>query len=142
MRRWHAGTGAALLAVSLLAAFLLAAPGPASAAAVVSGWEETEDQAACVESASRAVGSVGFRVSASGDRQTVFGFRGEDSIAVRCIGDRRVAAFFLSLIGTGRGPSASATMSALRASFRGEAAPAPAVPAPGGAPAGGSGPKR
>ena len=104
--------------------------GDAAASVVVTGWEETPDQNECVRDASRAVASVGFRVAVSNDRQTIFGGRGEDQVAIRCVGDRRIAVFFVALFGNAGGAAATGTMDAMRLAFRTE--PSAVPPTTGG----------
>ncbi|WP_426958511.1 hypothetical protein [Muricoccus radiodurans] len=101
--------GAAVLAGCLAA-------GGAMAAGGTTAWETTANQDACVENGSRAVATVGFQVTVSNDRQTVFGWRGDDLLAIRCIGDRNLAVFFLYTAGNNN--SGDATMSSARAAFR------------------------
>ncbi|MEN9214603.1 MAG: hypothetical protein Q6J18_01055 [Gloeomargarita sp. DG02_3_bins_56] len=68
----------------------------ASAATVTTAWTAgvgTQDD--CLALGTEGVGRAGFRPNVSRDRQTVFGWRGEDSIVVRCIADRDLAVIFI-----------------------------------------------
>jgi hypothetical protein len=69
---------------------------PASAAAVSTAWVQlrSNNQDECIAIGQRAVAAAGFRVSVSQDRQSIFGWRGDESLTVRCIGSQRVAAVF------------------------------------------------
>ncbi len=83
-----------LLAAAALGLGIAAAP--AQAATVTTGWEELRgNQDYCLETGAEASRISGFRTTISNDRQTVFGWRGEDSIAIRCIGSRNVAVIFI-----------------------------------------------
>lgn len=73
--------------------------GTAQAATVTTAWEAVNDgQDACLNTGVEATRQAGFRGSISNDRQTVFGWRGDDSIAIRCIGDRRLAVIFIYVV--------------------------------------------
>lgn len=80
----------------LLAAGLVLAALPATAATVSTAWArlQSNDQEACLRTASGAIEAAGFRASVSQDRQTVFGWRGEESLTVRCISGHGVAVVF------------------------------------------------
>lgn len=69
---------------------------PAMAASVSTSWVElrSTSQDQCIEIGQRAVEAAGFQVSISRDRQTIFGWRGDEALTVRCIGAQRVAAVF------------------------------------------------
>lgn len=69
---------------------------PAAAATVSTAWARlpSNNQEDCLATASRAVEGVGFRASISQDRQTVFGWRGEEALTVRCISGHGVAVVF------------------------------------------------
>ncbi|MBL8835592.1 MAG: hypothetical protein JNL66_05070 [Alphaproteobacteria bacterium] len=78
---------------ALTLALAAAAAVPANAAGAASGWTEIRlSQSACISTAQRAVSGVGFEASA--DAQTVYGWRGEMVVVVRCIANRNVAVFF------------------------------------------------
>ena len=78
----------------VLAGFLTASP--AMAASVTTAWAElpVNDQEQCLSIGSRAIQSAGFRATISQDRQTVFGWRGEEALTVRCISARGIAVVF------------------------------------------------
>lgn len=90
------GLAAILVLVPGLAATTLAAAGPARAAAVSTGWVTlpANDQEDCLSVGLAAVQAVGFRGTISGDRQTVFGWRGDESLTVWCIGSYGLAVIF------------------------------------------------
>lgn len=69
---------------------------PSAAATVSTAWARlpSSNQEDCLTTASRAVEGVGFRASISQDRQTVFGWRGEEALTVRCISGHGVAVVF------------------------------------------------
>lgn|GEM_PF-2303063 len=69
---------------------------PAAAATVSTAWARLQsgNQEDCLSTASRAVEAAGFRASISQDRQTVFGWRGEEALTVRCISGHGVAVVF------------------------------------------------
>ncbi|MEO3473347.1 hypothetical protein AAFN86_15875 [Roseomonas sp. CAU 1739] len=69
---------------------------PATAASVSTAWVElrSTNQDECIDIGQRAVQGAGFQVSVSQDRQTIFGWRGDEALTVRCIGAQRVAAVF------------------------------------------------
>lgn len=78
--------------------------GAAQAASVTTAWENVPNgQDTCLETGLNASRNAGFRSSISDDRQTVFGWRGDDSIAIRCIGDRRLAVIFIYVMNRGDG---------------------------------------
>lgn len=79
-----------------LATLLALAAMPAGAASVSTAWVElrSANQDECIAIGERAVASAGFDVSVSQDRQTIFGWRGDEALTVRCIGSQRVAAVF------------------------------------------------
>jgi hypothetical protein len=83
-------------ASAVLAAALALAAVPAAAATVSTAWArlQSNDQEACLRIAFAAIEAVGFRASISQDRQTVFGWRGEEALTVRCIAGHGVAAVF------------------------------------------------
>ncbi|MEN9217923.1 MAG: hypothetical protein Q6K81_06735 [Gloeomargarita sp. DG02_5_bins_242] len=68
----------------------------ASAATVTTAWTPgvgTQDE--CLALGTEGIGRAGFRPKVSPDRQMAFGWRGEDSIVVRCIADRDLAVIFI-----------------------------------------------
>lgn len=69
---------------------------PATAATVSTAWVElrSNSQDDCIAIGQRAVEGAGFNVTVSQDRQTIFGWRGDEALTVRCIGAQRVAAVF------------------------------------------------
>ncbi|WP_027285580.1 hypothetical protein [Rubritepida flocculans] len=77
-------------------ALLAAAIPAAQAATVTTGWEANAgNQDQCIATAADAIGRTGFRVTIAQDRQAVFGWRGEENISIRCIGDRGLAVIFI-----------------------------------------------
>jgi hypothetical protein len=70
-----------------------AAAVPALAAGGASGWSEiTLSQEECIASGRRAVQQLGF--DPSNDDQSVFGWRNDNLVAIRCIASKTVAVFF------------------------------------------------
>ena len=69
---------------------------PATAATVSTAWVQlrSTSQDECIDIGERAVANAGFRANVSRDRQSIFGWRGEEALTVRCIGAQRVAAIF------------------------------------------------
>ncbi len=70
---------------------------PAMAAMVSTGWASLPagtNQDACLATGNAAVVAAGFRANISDDRQTVFGWRGDEALVVRCIADRNIAVVF------------------------------------------------
>jgi hypothetical protein len=82
------------LAAVALALGLAAAP--AMASSVSTAWAQlpSNNQEECLAIGSRAVESAGFRASISQDRQTIFGWRGEEALTVRCISGHGIAVVF------------------------------------------------
>jgi hypothetical protein len=81
----------------LMAAAALALAGNAATAASVStAWANlpSNNQEDCLAIGSRAVESVGFRANISQDRQTIFGWRGEEALTIRCISGSGIAVVF------------------------------------------------
>jgi hypothetical protein len=79
-----------------LAASLALMASPAMAASVSTAWAELprSDQEECLAIGTQVLQSVGFRASISRDRQTVFGWRGEEALTIRCISGRGIAVVF------------------------------------------------
>ncbi|WP_198371428.1 hypothetical protein [Roseomonas rosulenta] len=80
-----------------MAAFALAlAAAPAMASSVSTAWAQlpSNNQEECLAIGSRAVQGLGFSASISQDRQTVFGWRGEEALTVRCISGSGIAVVF------------------------------------------------
>lgn len=79
-----------------LAASLMLTAAPAMAASVSTAWAELprSDQEECLEIGTRVAQSLGFRASISRDRQTVFSWRGEEALTIRCISGRGIAVVF------------------------------------------------
>jgi len=99
---------------SILASGL--ALGTANAATVTTAWENvTGGQDACLDTGVQGARNAGFRANISNDRQTVFAWRGDDSIAIRCIGNRRLAVIFIYVVNRGDG---SALLQTVRSSYR------------------------
>ena len=85
-----------LLRHAVLALMLLgpALASPALAASMSTGWEDfpgTQDE--CLQAGAARLRQMGYRVTVN--PQTVFGWRGEAGVSVRCINERRVAAIFV-----------------------------------------------
>jgi hypothetical protein len=78
------------------AAALALATNAASAASVSTAWANlpSNNQEDCLAIGSRAVESVGFRANISQDRQTIFGWRGEEALTIRCISGSGIAVVF------------------------------------------------
>jgi hypothetical protein len=79
-----------------LAAALALTAAPALASSVSTAWAQlpSNNQEECLSIGQRAVESVGFRANISQDRQTIFGWRGEESLTVRCISGSGIAVVF------------------------------------------------
>ncbi|WP_137125430.1 hypothetical protein [Roseomonas sp. HF4] len=79
-----------------IAASLMLAAAPAIAASVSTAWAELprSDQEECLEIGTRAAQNLGFRANISRDRQTVFAWRGEEALTIRCISGRGIAVVF------------------------------------------------
>jgi len=79
-----------------LAATLTLTAAPAMAASVSTAWAELprSDQEECLAIGSRAIQDLGFRANISRDRQTIFGWRGEEALTIRCISGRGIAVVF------------------------------------------------
>lgn len=79
-----------------IAAALALTASAASAASVSTVWAQlpSNNQDDCLAIGNRAVEAAGFSASISQDRQTVFGWRGEESLTVRCISTHGVAVVF------------------------------------------------
>ena len=70
---------------------------PAMAAMVSTGWTTLPagaNQDSCLATGNAALQAAGFRANISDDRQTVFGWRGDEALVVRCIADRNLAVVF------------------------------------------------
>lgn len=69
---------------------------PAMAATVSTAWVQlpSTNQDDCVATGERAIAAAGFQTNVSRDRQSIFGWRGDEALTVRCIGSQRVAAIF------------------------------------------------
>ena len=82
----------------LVGAVLLGAlAAPAIAAMVSTGWTSLPagaNQDSCLATGNAALQAAGFRANISDDRQTVFGWRGDEALVVRCIADRNLAVVF------------------------------------------------
>lgn len=80
---------------AILAALAMTASA-ASAASVSTVWAQlpSNSQDDCLAIGNRAVEAAGFSASISQDRQTVFGWRGEESLTVRCISSHGIAVVF------------------------------------------------
>jgi hypothetical protein len=85
-----------LRTMTLLALAAGIAIGGAQAATVTTAWEANAgNQDQCIGTAASAIGRTGFRVTIAQDHQAVFGWRGNDNISIRCIGDRQIAVMFV-----------------------------------------------
>lgn len=80
----------------IVTAAMVLLAGPAVASSVSTAWVQlpSDNHDACVATGSRAVEGAGFRVVVSQDRQTIFGWRGEEALTVRCISAHRIAVVF------------------------------------------------
>lgn len=69
---------------------------PALSASVSTAWValSSNSQDDCIEQGRRAVQGAGFQATVSQDRQSIFGWRGEEALTVRCIGARQIAVVF------------------------------------------------
>ncbi|HYF06072.1 MAG TPA: hypothetical protein VD970_00485 [Acetobacteraceae bacterium] len=107
-----------------VAALALCAGGftaPAQAAGMSSGWENismSQDQ--CLNAAADIVQRLGFSVQR--DTQTVFGWRGDDGITVRCIAARQLAVLF-TYVASGGSEESGRIIDQLRGAFRGGGQP-------------------
>ena len=106
------------LAPALFAAVLALTCAPAMAASVSTAWAElpSRNQDECLNIGSRVVESVGFRATVSQDRQTVFGWRGEESLTIRCISGSGVAVVFAWV--TDQSNDSGALVEAVTAAYR------------------------
>lgn len=79
-----------------LGLFLALVAAPAMGASVTTAWVElpNADQEECLATGSRIAEGLGFRPSISRDRQTVFSWRGEEALTIRCISGKGIAAIF------------------------------------------------
>jgi hypothetical protein len=79
-----------------LAAALALTAAPALASSVSTAWAQlpSNNQEECLTIGSRAVENAGFRANISQDRQTIFGWRGEEALTVRCISGKGIAVVF------------------------------------------------
>lgn len=95
---------------------LLAAP--AMASSVSTAWVELpgNDQENCLEIGSKVIRNVGFRANISADRQTVFGWRGEEALTIRCISGRGIAVVFAWV--TDRNNDSGRLVDAVTAAYR------------------------
>lgn len=103
---------------ALFAATLVLTGAPAMAASVSTAWAElpSRNQDECLNIGSRVVESVGFRATVSQDRQTVFGWRGEESLTIRCISGSGVAVVFAWV--TDQSNDSGALVEAVTAAYR------------------------
>lgn len=122
MTRFALGAGLALSALAL----------PAGASTVSTAWAElpTQSQDECLNIGVNAVTSAGFRGSISNDRQTVFGWRGEEALTIRCISSKGIAVVFAWV--TDANNDSGRLVDIVTTAYRNRGS-APA-PAPGGAP--------
>lgn len=106
-------TSCSLAAACALLAF------PAMAASVSTAWAPlpANDQEECLRIGARAVASLGFEASVPQDRQTVFGWRGEEALVVRCIAASGVAVVFAWV--TDQSNDSSRLVDAVTAAYRG-----------------------
>jgi hypothetical protein len=82
--------------IPMLGLALALVSAPALAASVTTAWADlpSNDQEECLSIGSSVIQSLGFRPSISQDRQTVFGWRGEEALTVRCISGKGIAVVF------------------------------------------------
>lgn len=105
----------ALLSPPAFSLFLILS-GFAAGPGVATAWEEgVGDREACLATAVEAARRAGFRPGLSRDRQTVLGWRGEDRLAILCLGDREIAALFVY---TREPQDRHPALEAVRAAFR------------------------
>ncbi len=100
------------------AALAFGAPGAAMASSVSTAWAQlpSNNQEECLAIGSRVVESVGFRASISQDRQTIFGWRGEEALTVRCISGHGIAVVFAWV--TDQANDSGALVDAVTAAYR------------------------
>lgn len=69
---------------------------PVGAATVSTSWVQlrSTSQDDCIAIGERAIAAAGFQANVSRDRQSIFGWRGDEALTIRCIGAQRVAAIF------------------------------------------------
>jgi len=84
------------ISLPAIAASLALTAAPAMASSVSTAWAElpSNDQEECLAIGSEVIRSVGFRANISRDRQTIFGWRGEEALTIRCISGRGIAVVF------------------------------------------------
>ena len=101
-----------------IAASLALPAAPAMASSVSTAWAELpgNDQEECLEIGSEVIRKVGFRASISRDRQTVFGWRGEAALTIRCISGRGIAVVFAWV--TDRNNDSGRLVDAVTAAYR------------------------
>lgn len=110
-------------APALFAAAFALTGAPGMAASVSTAWAElpSRNQDECLAIGSRVVESVGFRATVSQDRQTVFGWRGEESLTIRCISGSGVAVVFAWV--TDQSNDSGALVEAVTAAYRNRGRP-------------------
>ncbi|MBP0466508.1 hypothetical protein J5Y09_21445 [Roseomonas sp. PWR1] len=108
---------------------------PAGASSVSTAWARVTqgNQEECLAVGLRAVQAVGFTASISDSRQTVFGWRGEESLTVQCLAAHGVAVVFAWV--TDQSNDSARLVDSVTTAFRGRAGPGAGVP--GGPPGGG-----
>ena len=113
-----------LIPIRTLAVALCLAAQPAMAASVTTAWAElaTNDQEQCLAIGSRAVQAAGFRANISQDRQTVFGWRGEEALTIRCISARGIAVVFAWV--TDQANDSGRVVDVVTSAYRGRGGPA------------------
>ncbi len=113
---------------------------PAIASSVSTAWVQlpSRDQEECLATGSRAIESTGFRASISQDRQTIFGWRGEEALTVRCISGHGVAVVFAWV--TDQANDSGPLVEAVTAAFRNRGGPGGGRPPAGNLGGGNLGP--
>jgi hypothetical protein len=110
---------------------------PANASSVSTAWARTTqgNQEECLGIALRAVQAVGFTANISDSRQTVFGWRGEESLTVQCLAAHGVAVVFAWV--TDQANDSARLVDSVTTAFRGRGVPGPGAGMPGGPSGGG-----
>lgn len=115
------------LRLALAVGALAFAATEATAAEMATGWEAlTISQEQCVAIAAQAAQQTGFGQDITRQPTGIYGWRGNDTVSVRCIAERRIAVFFAY---TRDSNTALAAVDALRPFFSGRAPGAPGAPA-------------
>jgi hypothetical protein len=113
----------AALAVPLLISALATSLAPrATAAAMSTGWEDFPgSQDECLQAGAARLRHLGYQVTVN--PQTVFAWRGQEGVSIRCISERQVAAIFV--YASTSSEDARLVLDALRSAYRDWRAPRP-----------------